>query len=44
MEDQVIPDWRSKLKRYEVHVVVEKVKIKPKISVGIDLGLKRLVA
>jgi len=41
MEDQVIPDWRSKLKRYEVHVVVEKeVKIKPKISVGIDLGIK----
>ena len=37
--------YRPKLKRYEVHVVVEKeVKIKPKRLVGIDLGLKRLVA
>lgn len=36
--------YRPKLKRYEVHVVVEKeVKIKPKRFVGIDLGLKRLV-
>jgi len=34
----------SKLKRYEVHVVVEKEVIcKPKRLVGIDLGLKRLV-
>jgi len=36
--------WRRKLKRYEVHVVVEKeVVSKPKRLVGIDLGLKRLV-
>jgi len=36
--------WHSKLKRYEVHVVVEKeVVCKPKRLVGIDLGLKRLV-
>jgi len=36
--------WCSKLKRYEVHVVVEKeVVIKPKSFVGIDLGLKRIV-
>ena len=37
--------YRSKLKRYEVHVVVEKevVVSKPKFVVGIDLGLKRLV-
>ena len=36
--------WRSKLKRYEVHVVVEKeVIVKPKYSVGIDLGLRRLI-
>jgi len=37
--------WRSKLKQYEVHVVVEKeVTCKPRQVVGIDLGLKRLVA
>ncbi|WP_156786012.1 RNA-guided endonuclease TnpB family protein [Archaeoglobus veneficus] len=36
--------WKSRLKRYEVHVVVEKeVIIRPKKVVGIDLGLKRLV-
>jgi putative transposase len=36
--------WRSKLKRYEVHVVVEKeVVCEPRSIVGIDLGLKRLV-
>ncbi|RLI75663.1 transposase, partial [Archaeoglobales archaeon] len=37
--------WNSKLKRYEVHVVVEKEVIvsKPKSVVGIDLGLKRLI-
>jgi putative transposase len=37
--------WRSKLKRYEVHVVVEKevVVSKPKSAVGIDLGLKRII-
>jgi len=37
--------WRSKLKRYEVHVVVEKevVVAEPKSVVSIDLGQKRLV-
>jgi putative transposase len=37
--------YRSKLKRYEVHVVVEKevVVSNPKTVVGIDLGLKRLI-
>jgi len=37
--------WKSELKRYEVHVVVEKevVVSKPKSIVGVDLGLKRLV-
>ena len=36
--------WRSKLKRYEVHVVIEKeVVCKPESFVGIDLGLKRLI-
>ena len=36
--------WRSKLKRYEAHVVVEKEVVnKPKSFVGIDLGLKRLI-
>ena len=35
--------WRSKLKRYEAHVVVEKEVVnKPKSFVGIDLGLKRI--
>ncbi len=36
--------WRSKLNRYEVHVVVEKeVVVKPERLVGIDLGLKRII-
>lgn len=36
--------WRSKLNRYEAHVVVEKEAVnKPKSSVGIDLGLKKII-
>jgi len=36
--------WRSKLNRYEAHVVVEKEVVnKPKSFVGIDLGLKRII-
>ncbi|MHA1238859.1 MAG: RNA-guided endonuclease InsQ/TnpB family protein [Candidatus Odinarchaeia archaeon] len=37
--------YRSKLKRYEVHVVVERevVVSKPKRFVGVDLGLKRII-
>lgn len=37
--------WRRDLKRYEVHVVVEKEVIvhEPKSVVGIDLGLRRIV-
>ena len=36
--------WRSKLRRYEAHVVVEKEVVnKPRSFVGIDLGLKRLI-
>ena len=36
--------WRSKLKRYEAHVVVEKEVVnKPKSFVGIDLGLKIII-
>ncbi len=36
--------WRSKLKKYEAHVVVEKEVVnKPESFVGIDLGLKRII-
>jgi len=36
--------WRSDLKRYEVHVVVEKeVVVQSRSIAGIDLGLKRIV-
>ena len=36
--------WRSKLNRYEAHVMVEKEVVnKPESFVGIDLGLKRII-